>query len=125
MKAMIAKLKTVAVPLINMIPFAITKPLRRMSDTPTTSARGNLSASTPPNSMNKTIGPICAAMTILNEEAVASSRPKTPNANAIGPSPFPKFEMIRAISRVRKAGRNQSRFRSASIPNPLLNQFWQ
>jgi hypothetical protein len=54
-------------------------------------------------------------MTILNEEAVASSKLNTPNANAIGPKPFPRFEMIRAINKVLKAGTSQSRLRSTSI----------
>jgi hypothetical protein len=61
------------------------------------------------------MGPICAAMTILSEEAVAPSKLNTPNAKAIGPRPLPKFEMIRAINKVLKAGTSQSRFKSASM----------
>jgi hypothetical protein len=98
-----------------MTPFAITNALSNTSDTPTTIARGNRSATTPPNNMNKTMGPICAAMTILSEEAVAPSKLNTPNAKAIGPRPLPKFEMIRAINKVLKAGTSQSRFKSASM----------
>ena len=124
MNAITARLKTVAVPFISMMPFAITKALNKMSETPTTSARGNLSATTPPNNMSKTIGPICAAMTILNEEAVASSKLNTPNAKAIGPKPFPRFEIILAVSKVRKAGTSQSRFRSASMLISLLDRHW-
>ena len=123
MKAMIAKLKTVAVPFTSITPFAITNALSNTSDTPTTIARGKRSAITPPNNMNKTMGPICAAMTILSEEAVASSRLNTPNANAIGPKPFPRFEMIRAINKVLKAGTSQSRFKSASMFIAPINQY--
>ncbi|CAB4648063.1 unannotated protein [freshwater metagenome] len=124
MNAMTAKLKTVAVPLISITPFAITNALSNTSDTPTTNARGNRSASTPPKSMNKTMGPSCAAITILKDEAVAPSSPKTPKASAMGPRPFPKFEMMRAINKVLNAGRNQSRLKSASTVIAPINQFW-
>lgn len=65
--------------------------------------------------MKTTIGPSWAAITILKLVGVAPSKLRTPNASAIGPSPFPMLEIMRAISKVRNAGISQSFFRSASI----------
>ena len=76
--------------------------LKIMSVDPTKRALPYLSAITPPNKTKRIKGNVRANITKLNEVALPSGRSKTPNARAIGPIPFPIFEINRAEKSIRK-----------------------
>ena len=95
---------TVACPVTKSSPLVTTTHDRMTSVVPMTRARPIRSAMTPPKGRVRMTGIAVAASTTLNAVGDPSGRARTPKDRAMGPIPFPRFEIARARNRTRNRG---------------------